>query len=265
MKRAKLASANWKRNASRPRSRRRPGHRRWPQRPLSARPKSAPGPSSTPRKGSGTARDRQPDPPLGRRAAARQFAQGRPVSPGHRGRNAGRPCRAAAPDAQPRTARREAERAQAVEGLRRRPEAHRADRGNGSAGGLAGRARSARGAHPGAAAGMAHDQQGHRERRTGRNRAIPAGVPGRVQAVPGVLRVAGRGPTPEPRGPQAGARATEGLRSEPARRTGRLPVDRSGDARGAARVAQPFAGGPRRTVAPPRSSSSRRWTGCARC
>ena len=101
-------------------------------------------------------------------------------------------------------------------------------------------------ARPRAAAGMAHDQQGHRERHFRGWRAIPAGVPGCVQALPGVVRVTGRDAARESGSPQAGARAPQGLRSAHRDRSRRLFAGDAGTARGAARVAQPFSGRPRR-------------------
>ena len=111
--------------------------------------------------------------------------------------------------------------------------------------------------------GMAHDQQGHRERRVGGGGALPAGVPGRVQALPGVLRGAGRGAAREPGSPQAGARAPEGLRGEPGRRARRLPLVRRccERRRGNGAAIRRWTARP---VAPPRSNSTSRWIACAR-
>ncbi len=115
---------------------------------------------------------------------------------------------------------------------------------------LIGVGRSARGAgraHPRAAAGMADDQQGHRGRHLGRGRALRAGLPGRVQALPGVFRRAGGGPTQQPRGPRQVLERVPRVRGGPRCRAARPRAGRARAARGAAGMAQPRA----RSIATP--------------
>ncbi len=128
-----------------------------------------------------------------------------------------------------------------MEGLRRRAEAHPADRRDGSVDRRGGSAGDAGRAHPGAAAGMAHHQQGARGRKHRGGGTVRTGVHRGVPALPGPLRRAGRDPPDESRCTQASARAGAGVRGRPTCGTTRPSVDHARAARSAAGVAQPLA------------------------
>ena len=168
------------------------------------------------------------------------------------------------PHAEPAAARRAVERAQAVEGLCGRPEAHRADRGNGSAGGLGGRTRGTR----------EHIRALQQEWRT-INKGIASNAPAETERFQQAFQAAFK-PCQEFFALQAVARReTLEARKQVLERLKAFEATQQGEQADFPLVAQVLREAPREwrsdspvdrdESAPPRSSSSRRWTGFGRC